>query len=294
MTASGERTVRLPGRARHKAVDERELPVVGDWVSLSGDTDHALIRAILPRKTCVTRKIAGQRKRRSGGIQKEQVLAANIDVIFIMNGLDRDFNAERIERYCAIAAQSGAKPVIVLNKTDLALDTEEVLLDLKNRIPEIPVHACSAKTGEGLDALNRYVKKGKTIALIGSSGVGKSTLINVWLGVEKQRVDDEDNTTGRGRHITTHRELILMPNGAIVMDNPGMREIQLWGDEDSLNQSFEDFDELAEECRFRDCSHTHEPGCAVLLALEESRIPEARYYNYIKMKKEIRQSNEKY
>ena len=273
-TELGELEVRPSGRLRHSS---SRWPAVGDWVLLR--ENGAVIDRVLKRKTVITRKEPGKQPR-------EQVLAANIDVLFILSGLDRDYNPRRIERYLVLAEDSGARPVILLNKVDLAselsLNVEDIARETQRLSPPSPVLLLSAASGQGLERLARLLAQGETGALVGSSGVGKSTIMNRLLGEERQntcavRADDH-----RGRHTTTRRELFAMPGGWLLIDMPGLREIQLWAEEGTVCSSFGDVQQLAQFCRFRDCTHTTEPGCAV-----QSHLDPERLSNYHKLQREL-------
>jgi ribosome biogenesis GTPase len=274
-TAEGEIEVTVSGRHRHAP---SRWPSVGDWVVLRKNAP--VIDAVLAPKSELSRK-------RPGKGLREQVLAANMDLLFIVSGLDHDYNPRRIERYLVLAAESGARPVILLNKADLA---EELQLDL-NRIteeteqlaPGTPVLAVSAWTGYGLDAISTLLARGETAALIGSSGAGKSTILNRLLGEDRQRTTAVRADDQRGRHTTTRRELFIMPEGWLLMDLPGLRELQLWADPEQLDSGFDDIRRLAEGCRFRDCTHSSEPGCAVRAA----GLDEGRLANYHKLQREL-------
>jgi ribosome biogenesis GTPase len=252
-------------------------PAVGDWVVLRDDA--GVIVKVLERKSKLSRKQPEREVR-------EQVLAANIDVLFIVSGLDRDYNERRIERYLVMARESGARPVVLLNKADLAgalgLDLAEVIAKTERLSPGVQVMALSAKSDCELDALPAQLKPGETAALIGSSGVGKSTILNRLLGDERQRTNTV-SADDRGRHTTTTRQLFVMPGGWLLMDLPGLREVQLWASTEDIADSFDDIVALAEGCRFRDCAHAGEPGCAVGAAAVEP----ARLANYLKMQKEL-------
>jgi len=253
-------------------------PAVGDWVVLREDT-HAIVK-VLTRQTKLSRKQPEREVR-------EQVLAANIDVLFIVSGLDRDYNERRIERYLVMAKESGARPVVLLNKADLAPELGLDLADVVNRVrqmsPGMTVLPLSALSEHGLDALPAELKPGQTAALIGSSGVGKSTILNRLLGDERQRTTPVRAADSRGRHTTVGRQIFLMPEGWLLMDMPGLREIQLWTTAEQVEDSFDDIQQLAEACRFRDCKHLAEPGCAVVAA----GIAPGRLANYMKMVREV-------
>jgi ribosome biogenesis GTPase len=263
--------------------EEEALPAVGDWVVIDeAGADRAVITSVLPRLNRLSRKTAGRET-------VEQVIAANVDIFFIVTGLDDNFNVNRIERYLTLAYESGVEPVIILNKVDLC-DPEDLAVkqDAVESIAGVsPVLVVSAEYKIGMDEISAMITKGKTAVLAGSSGVGKSSIINSLLGEDRQTVQEIRDSDGRGRHTTTRRELIVLAGGGLIIDTPGMREVQLWAGEESLTQSFSDIEELAEECRFRDCRHESEPGCAVKAALEDGRLDAARFENYRKMEKEI-------
>jgi ribosome biogenesis GTPase len=258
-----------------------DFPAVGDWVIIRiSDGQQTMIQSILPRKTKFSRKVAGK-------TAEEQIVAANIDIVFLVNALNQDFNLRRIERYLTMAWDSGANPVIVLNKTDLCGELENRIREVEDIAFGVPVHPVSCASGNGLNALNQYCKSGKTIALLGSSGVGKSTIVNCLLGNNSQKTGEIRLDDGEGRHTTTRRELILISGGGLLIDTPGMRELQLWGTEEGLTDAFDDIFRLTKECRFTDCSHTSEPGCAVTAALHNGTLSEERYSSFGKLQREL-------
>lgn len=270
------------GRLRHEALDRGDLPVVGDWVVMRpcSEGGKVTIHAVLPRKSKFTRKAAGFRT-------EQQIVASNIDTVFLVTSLNQDFNLRRVERYLIVAWESDARPVIVLSKSDLYDEIEERIREIRVVAGDAPIHAVSVVTQEGLDELARYLKRGQTVALLGSSGVGKSTLINHWLGREYLRVRETREHDGRGMHTTTHRELIVLPQGGLVLDTPGMRELQLWDREGGLHIAFADIETMASHCYFSDCQHQDEPRCAIREALAKGEIDAARYQSYEKLQKEL-------
>jgi ribosome biogenesis GTPase / thiamine phosphate phosphatase len=264
-----------------KLTDE-ELAAVGDWVAarpLAGER-KALIEHVLPRRSAFTRKEAWRRT-------VEQVVAANMDTVFLMSSLGLDLNPRRLERYLVGAWESGARPAIVLTKADLEPDHVAAVLEVEAIAFGVPIHVVSAVTGEGLDGLEPYLRRGATVALLGSSGVGKSTLVNRLAGRDVLTVR-ELRADGRGRHTTTHRELVLLPDGGLLLDTPGMRELQLWAGEESLDGTFEDVSALTGDCRFNDCAHESEPGCAIRAALADGSLPAERWESYRKLQRELR------
>lgn len=281
----GELSARIAGRMRYSTGEENLYPAVGDWVAAKPllQEQKGIIHAVLPRQSKFSRKVAGERT-------EEQIVAANVDTVFIVSGLDggRNFNLRRIERYLTLAWNSGAIPVMVLNKADLCNDIDSYIHNIESIAPGVSVYTVSARQKTGLSSLRSYLDRGQTAAFLGSSGVGKSALINALLGREKQVIGDirEDDRTGR--HTTTKRELILLPDGGMVIDTPGMREIQLWAGEEDLQETFQDIEMLAELCRFTDCSHTAESGCAVKAAIEQGELDPARLESYHKLQNELK------
>jgi ribosome biogenesis GTPase / thiamine phosphate phosphatase len=291
ITEAGELTAQVSGRFRYETRGDN-YPAIGDWLAvqpLPGEA-KAVIHAVLPRKSKFSRQYSGGRQLTEGGRTEEQIVAANIDTVFLVNGLDggRGFSIRRIERYLAVAWASGAAPVIVLNKADLCPDTEYYTREVERIAFGTPTHTVSAVTGLGMDALRQYLVKGSTAALLGSSGVGKSALINALLGEERLLTGEIRPTDKEGRHTTTRRELLLLPGGGAVIDTPGMREIHVWGDEESLDNAFEDIAALAAQCRFKDCRHDQEPGCAVREALNAGELETKHFKNYLQLQKELR------
>jgi len=286
----GESIGELSGKLRFRSFTDDQYPVVGDWVVFSpiNSENRGIIHAVLPGKSKFSRKAPGAGSRLDKGKTEEQILAANVDTIFIVNGLDggRSFSLRRIERYLTLTLNSGADPVIILNKLDLCPDVDSYVRDIESKIPGIPVHPTSAKENIGLDALQKYLIKGSTAAFLGSSGVGKSAIINALLGTERQATGDVREFDRKGRHTTTRRELILLPSGSVVIDTPGLREIQAWTADDNSLSAFYDIEILAEKCRFTDCTHQNEPGCAVIEAVNQGSLNSNRLQNYHRLKRE--------
>jgi ribosome biogenesis GTPase len=281
ITESGERLAEATGRMKHLAEGRHELPAVGDWVALRIEEagDRALIKAVLPRLGKFSRKSAGE-------WTDEQVVAANINTVFLVSGLDGDFNPRRIERYLLLAQQSQARPVIILNKADLADDVAEAVAMIGDMANGIPVLAISAADGRGFEALQPYLGVGQTVALLGSSGAGKSSIVNRLVGEAVLPTRSVRESDSRGRHASVHRQLIALPTGGLVIDTPGMRELQLWGTEHGMAETFDDVAVIGERCRFRDCRHLKEPGCAVKGAVTDGTLDALRYDSFVKLQDE--------
>jgi len=275
---SGQAAAVVSGRLRHEAASPAAFPAVGDWVAVTPG-EPCVIHAVLPRSSSFSRRAPGERV-------EEQVVAANIAVAFLVCGLDGDFNLRRLERYVAAVYESGAAPVVVLNKADLCADVALRVAEARAAAPGEPVHVVSAHTGEGLEELLEYLKPGCTVALLGMSGVGKSSLVNAFLSDARQVTSAVRDSDSRGRHTTTHRELIPLPGGGLLLDTPGMRTLALWTDEAGVDAGFGEIEALARTCRFRDCAHANEPGCAVLGGLASGEVSEERYASWRKLQRE--------
>ncbi|MEW6495959.1 MAG: ribosome small subunit-dependent GTPase A [Cyanobacteriota bacterium] len=284
----GELSAEVAGKMRHQASGRIDFPAVGDWAAITvrSDEHKATIHEVLPRKSKFSRKIAG-------ALTQEQIVATNIDTVFLVSGLDLDFNLRRIERYLILIWESGANPVIVLNKADLCNEIEHRRAQVESIAPGVPIIILSALENKGLNALTSYLNKGQTVALIGSSGVGKSTLTNQLAGQAIQGVQSVRPDDHRGRHTTTHRELIILPSGGLLIDTPGMREIQMWSGNEGLQETFADITSTATLCRFRDCQHQNEPGCAVQQAIRDGLLDARRFHNYQKLQQELNYLNRK-
>lgn len=284
LTADGELQGQHSGRLLHNAIGRNELAAVGDWVGVrrSARERTGTIEVILPRRSKFSRKVAGE-------LTEEQVVAANIDVVFLVMGLDLDYNPRRLERYLLLAYESGASPIILLSKADLVDDVERRVADVAAVASGTPVHAISAITRQGVETIEQYLGRGRTAALLGSSGVGKSTLINSLSGVDLLKTAAVREHDSRGRHTTRHRQLIVLPGRGLLIDTPGMRELQLWDVTTAATESFEDIEALAAECHFTDCRHRDEPRCAVKAAAVEGTIAADRLASYHKLQDELRE-----
>ena len=276
LTPNGELLAEASGRLRHLAETSSALPAVGDWVSVEPASEElkATIRDILPRRSYFSRKAV--RGRKDFQHTKEQVVAANIDVVLLVSGLDNDFNLKRIERYLLAATLSGAKPVIILNKADVRHDVTDCVKEVTAIANDVPIHVTSSKINSGLDAIEKYLRTGQTVAFLGSSGVGKSTIINRLLGSDRQKTQAVRTKDHRGRHTTVYRELIVRPEGGLIIDTPGMREIQHWDSDQEQDDAFTDITGLSTGCHFRNCQHRNEPKCAVRKEIDSGRLPASR------------------
>jgi ribosome biogenesis GTPase len=280
-TDDGELTAKVSGRLRHEA-REAGHPAVGDWVALSANLAErtATLHAVLPRRTAFVRRAADS-------VQTAQVIAANIDVAFVVTSMNADLNPRRLERYLAAAWQSGARPVVLLTKSDLSDAPQALAAEITALAAGCPVLVVSARKGVGLDVLMEQVLPGETCVLIGSSGVGKSTLVNALLGEERMATQEIREADARGRHTTSHRQLVLLPGGGLILDTPGIREVGLIDADEGLAMAFDDIERLAETCRFRDCGHANEPGCAVRDALKTGALDPARWASFQKLGQEL-------
>ena len=281
LTEEGERLARVAGRLRHQASARADYPAVGDWVAVDLDRHggDARIGAILARTSRFSRRAAGD-------VTEEQIVAANIDTVFLVMGLDGNFNLRRLERYLVVAWESGASPVIVLNKADLADDVRARVDAVDVLAQGVPVHAVTCKTPETLNVLRQYLGHGKTGALLGSPGVGKSTIVNRLAGQDLLRTRDVREWDSRGRHASTSRQLVVLPDWGVLIDTPGMRELQLWDSGEGFASAFADIEALADECRFRDCTHRSEPGCAVIAAEAAGTLAPGRLASFLKLRDE--------
>lgn len=277
----GELNANISGKFRNNCSSREDFPAVGDWVLFDyiEKENKAIIKDILPRKSKFSRKVAGQQT-------QEQIIASNVDFAFIVCALNYDFNLRRIERYLSLVWQSGATPVVILTKSDLCSDVQDKVLDVENIAFGVDVHAISNISAEGITFLQKYFVNNKTVVLLGSSGVGKSSLINNLAKEEIMKVNVLRNGIEKGRHTTTHKQMIVLPDGGLIIDTPGIRELQLWDAQDGISQTFNDIEELAKTCKFSDCKHENEPGCAVQKAIANGILEKERLENYNKVQKE--------
>lgn len=284
--SKGEFHARITGKKMFAANSREDYPAVGDWVEVTMvDTNQAIIEQILPRKTIIRKTVVS---RKSTGKIKSQIIAANVDVAFAVESVDRDYSLNRFERYFALAKDGNVEPAIILNKVDLISkdDLEDKIAEIKGRFKNCMVIPTSTNTSEGLSQLRDSLPAGKTYCFLGSSGVGKSSLINALIGEKVAETGIIGRGTERGKHVTTHREMYFLSNGGVVIDNPGMREVGLVNSEIGVKATFGEIEDFASQCKFSDCTHIHESGCAVRRAVESGLLDEGRYNNYIQLKKE--------
>jgi ribosome biogenesis GTPase / thiamine phosphate phosphatase len=291
LNGDGEQTATLTGQLRHTSTLDT-LPVVGDWVVIDAPLDDGIrIHAVLPRTTALKRAAAGNRKGQAEKPGVPQVLVANVDTAIIVSGLDNDYNPRRIERYLTLVHESGATPIIILNKADLCPGVKTLRREVEALAFGTPVLVTSALSGAGLPELAPHLAAGRTLVLLGSSGAGKSTLLNQLAGTAHQRTSEVSSTDGKGVHTTTHRELFPLAGGALVIDTPGLRELHLWGEsEGGLESTFPEIVAFAKQCRFSDCRHDNEPDCGIRQALHEGHLGNARLESYLKQREELAQT----
>ncbi len=295
------RSAGVSGRFRFEALASSDYPSVGDWVALEPDAvadhptdgDQAVIAAVLPRRSAFRRSAADASRRTSGLLADEQVMASNVDLALLVAGLDGDFNLRRQERYLAVAWSSGVTPVVVLNKADIGRDVEGRRLAIEAIAPGVPILTLSALTGDHVADLSDHLWPGRTAVVLGSSGVGKSTLVNTLLGDARQAVAAVRDDDSRGRHTTTHRELFRLPGGALLIDTPGIRSLEVAGADEGVDAAFEDVAAIAADCRFSDCRHAGEPGCAIREALADGRLSEERLRSHDKLERELAHAERK-
>lgn len=295
----GTINAKLAGKFLFTASVKKHYPTVGDWVGikLSENDTQAIIHTVLPRKTAFVRKmpISGGRKIKNGiivgGTTEEQVIAANVDIVFIVSGLDENFNIQRIERYITLAYNSGAMPVVILNKMDCCQSVEEYISKVQDIAIGLEIHPISVLREIGMDIFHKYLISGKTAVFLGSSGVGKSSIINFLIGEEKQKTNSISGFNKKGRHTTTSSQLIFHNSGSMIIDTPGLKELQLWGEQDALDQNFNDIIEIIACCRYKDCKHDMEPGCAIKHALETGEISHERVESYMSQFNELQRLN---
>ena len=286
-TPHGDRDAVVAGRLRHEAAGPGDLPAVGDWVAATGTEGDGtiVVQAVLPRRSAF-RRSAGE-ERNAGNVTSDQVLAANVDLAFVVAGMDGDFNLRRLERYLAVAWSGGATPIVLLNKADLSDDPEGIRVAATAVAPGVEVRPMSALTGDGVaDLAADHLRPGRTAVVLGSSGVGKSTLVNALMGYERQRTGAVRDDDSRGRHTTTYRELVRLPGGALLIDTPGIRSLAVAGAADGMGAAFADITELAAGCRFSDCRHESEPACAVRAALADGTLARERLESHRKLERE--------
>lgn len=289
LTEGGEEhEVIMSGKVYHDASCDAELPAVGDWIALDFVDENVVIRARLPRQTCFSRKVPGKSS-------EEQVMASNVDIVVVVTDAGADFNPRRLERYFMLIEKSKAKGIVLINKSDLypKEQNQEVAKEIQQLHPDLDIYITSAEKKKGIEALSPYMKKGVSLTIVGSSGVGKSTLINQLLGEDWQWTSEVNEVTGKGRHTTTARELIVFEQGGILIDNPGIREVQMWTDETTLRESFIDIENIASQCQFHDCKHRSDKGCAIREAVEQGQLEPERLESYLKLDEEIAKLNKR-
>lgn len=288
ITERGEIWGEISGKLRYEAEESGDYPVIGDFVVLTiiAGENRAIIHSILPRKSKFSRKVAG-------ASVKEQIAASNVDIVFLVCAMNSNFNLRRLERYLIVAWESGAMPVIILSKSDLCDDLEDKVAATERIAAGVPIHVVSSIKREGIEELKKYFEGNKTAVLLGSSGVGKSTLINELAGEAVMDTGEISTANEKGRHTTTYRHLILLGEGGAVIDTPGMRELQLWDGDEGIQEAFGDIENIAAECHFNNCRHRNEPGCEVKKAIREGRLSAERFENYIKLQREVRFIEEK-
>jgi ribosome biogenesis GTPase len=278
----GELEAVVSGRLKHHASSRSELPAVGDWVAIRKRPagERGVIVGVLPRRSRFSRKVAGN-------VTDEQIVAANVNVVFIVMGLDQDFSLRRLERYLLLARESGAAPVVLLTKPDLCQEIPARVAEVTALAGDAPAHVVSPKFDQGLEQVDHYLTPGRTGALLGSSGVGKTTIINRLVGTDTRKTRSVRESDATGQHTTSHRELVVLPNGGLLIDTPGMRELQLWDIGTAVRETFDDVEQLAAGCHFTDCRHRDEPRCAVKAAVEGGTVPSARLDSYLKLQDEM-------
>jgi ribosome biogenesis GTPase len=282
ISSTGEYDSEILGHLRFTAKKRRDFPAVGDWVAFQEyDNNKGIIHSVLPRKSMIERQAVGKHG-------EKQIIATNIDVALIVQSVDRDFNINRIQRYLTISHSAGIKPIIILNKIDLISEVElnNRVTEIASRVIEVPIIAISNETKKGYEEFHDILHLGKTYCLLGSSGVGKSTLLNNLSGVSLMKTDSISHSTSKGKHVTSHRELVVLDSGAVLIDNPGMREVGIVASEGGIEQTFDSINQFSQECRYSDCTHILESGCAVLIAIENKEISQESYDNYQKLEKE--------